>query len=286
MRSAHSFRRRLAAAILTGVGTLAAPEVASAAYVSSTIDLTTTGSTGSSQGALFYQADPHPTGTGYIDPFVRIQMRGFERGYNTDARPVEFETKDENQWTHSLLLANLDPVTIGSTQYYKFSLDINEQGNATGSKLSMNDFRVYLGDSPSLTGWNDGFGANSVKVYDIDAGKQGNKTIDVTVELNYRLGHGSGSGDMSVYVPVDLFQRYGSQFKYVYLYSSFGNPNQSDAGFEEWWAQTRTQVPPPPPPPPPPGAVPAPPALVLALIGFGGLFFGRNLRRRAAATTA
>jgi hypothetical protein len=42
---------------------------------------------------------------------------------------------------------------------------------------------------------------------------------------------------------------------------------------------------PPPPPPPPPGVVPAPPAVVLGLIGFGGLFLGRLRRKAAPATT-
>src|SRR5262245_40265485 len=69
---------------------------------SEVLDLTSPGAVVSSQGVLFYQANPQSTGTGVIDPFVRIQRTGTERGYNTDARPVEFDTKDANQWTHSL----------------------------------------------------------------------------------------------------------------------------------------------------------------------------------------
>ena len=118
-------------------------------------------------------------------------------------------------------------------------------------------------------------------MYDIDAGKQGNKTIDVTVEMNYRLGHGSGSGDLNVYIPVANFQGYGSQFQYVYLYSSFGNPNQSDAGFEEWWAQKGTAT-----PVVPQETVPAPPGVLLGLIGLGGCLLGRAFRRRVAAPAA
>jgi len=200
------------------------------------ISLQTAGSSGSSQGAYFYQVDPRPTGTGVFDPFVRIQQTGTERGYNTDARPVEFETKDQNHWTHSLQLANLTSVRISGIDYYKFTLDINEQGSTSGSQLTMNDFRVYLGNSPSLTGWNDGFGSNSVKVYDIDAGSGGNGRVD----MNYRLNSGSGSGDMSVYIPVAKFTGFANQYQYVYLYSAFGNPYSSDAGFEEWSAYTKT----------------------------------------------
>lgn len=270
-------RRLMTAAFLGGASFFASPDTAFGAYIPITMDLTTAGSSGTSQGALFYQADPHPTGTGYIDPFVRIQMTGTERGYNTDARPVEFDTKDQNQWTHSLNVSTLAQVNINGTNYYKFSLDINEQGSPSGSLLSMDDFRVYLGNSASLTGWNDGFGSNSVKVYDIDAGHQGNKTLDVTVEMDYRLGHGSGSGDLNVYIPVAKFQGYGSEFQWVYLYSSFGNPNNSDAGFEEWWAQKGTSSPPPPPNP-----VPAPAGALLGLIGLGSCLLGRAFRRRVS----
>lgn len=236
------------------------------------IDLTTAGSSGSAGGTLFYQADPQPTGTGVIQPFVRIQRTGTERGYNTDARPVEFDTKDQNQWTHSLPLNTLTPVEINGTQYYQFLLDINEQGNARGSLLSLNDVQIYLGNAPDLTGFTSGsgFGSNSVPVYNLDS------TEDNTVELNYKLNHGSGSGDMFMYVPVSYFQGFGGQYQYVYLYSAFGTPHASDAGFEEWAALTGGK-----------GStgggnpVPAPPGLVLAGVGFGCMFIGRlRLRRK------
>jgi hypothetical protein len=248
---------------------LVAALVAAAALPSSaradTIDLTTAGSFAYVGGVGFYTADPKPTGTGYIDPFVRIQGSPTERGYNTDARPVEFETKDQNQWTHSLPLNTLGSVEINGAMYYKFMLDINESKNGPNSLLSMNDFRLYLGNSPSLTGFNDGFGGNSVKVYDVDS------LSDNTFTLNYALDHGSGSGDLNVFVPVSAFQGHDG-FDFVYLYSSFGNPYSSNSGFEEWAAQTGQPV----------SSVPAPPALVLAGMGFGGLALGRlRLRRKA-----
>ena len=129
--------------------------------------------------------------------------------------------------------------------------------------------RLYLGDRPDLSGFNDGFGADSVKVYDLDAA--GNTTI----EMNYRLNSGSGSGDMFAFVPVSDFQGFGSQFQYVYLYSAFGDPNGSNAGFEEWAALKGPNS-------PPPKGVPAPPGLVLAGMGFGTLLLGRLRFRRGA----
>jgi len=240
------------------------------------INLTTTGSSGTANGGLDVQTSPQPTGTGYIGPFVRIQMTGTERGYNTDARPVEFDTKDQNQWTHSLNLSNLTPETINGTSYYKFLLDINEEGNPSGKLLSLNDVQVYLGNSPSLTGYNDGFGANSVGVYDLDAGK------DNTVELNYKLNHGSGSGDMFLYIPTSAFAGFDSQFQWVYLYSAFGNPHQSDAGFEEWAAYTQPSTTPPVTNNP----VPAPPSVLLGAIGLGCAAMGRTIRRRKGLVQA
>src|SRR3954453_4324920 len=99
MLGLRSTSRWWTAAALAAVGLVTSAGSARANFI---INLTTAGSSGSSQGAYFYQADPQPTGTGVFQPFVRIQQTGTERGYNTDARPVEFQTKDENQWTHSL----------------------------------------------------------------------------------------------------------------------------------------------------------------------------------------
>src|SRR5258708_4708187 len=76
-------------------------------------------------GALFYSSDIQPTGTGVIQPFVRIQGKPTESGYNTDG-PIEFDTKDHTgqNWTHSITLSQVPIVTIGGVQYREFLLDI------------------------------------------------------------------------------------------------------------------------------------------------------------------
>jgi hypothetical protein len=276
--------RQLYAAILTGFGIVVT--TATPARADFVIDLTKNNTKSGTDGTALYQrTDLQPTGTGVIDPFVRIQMTGTEKGYNTDG-PAQFNTKDAGgtNWDHSVLVSSLQAVTINGTQYYQFLLDVNEQGNPSGQLISMNSLQVVLGNSGSLTGWNTtsgGFGSNSVPIYSLDGGAGGNGTVN----LNYKFASGSGSGDLFVYIPKALFDPYaGSQFQYLYLYSAFGNPYASDAGFEEWATfQSLGGSPPPPPPPPPPGAVPAPPSVVLAGLALGGMAFRRVFRRKPTA---
>src|SRR5687768_6737164 len=65
-------------------------------------------------GATFSRDFTQPAGTGFIDPFVRIQKNGHERGYNTEGEE-EFETKDAggHNWDHGVQLANVGTTLIG-----------------------------------------------------------------------------------------------------------------------------------------------------------------------------
>src|SRR5207237_1193506 len=89
-----------------------------------TVDLTTVGAVGGVNGAIFRQFSPQPTGTGYIDSFVRLQAKGAgtqaQQGFNTDARPVQFDENTSPQFTRSLLLANVPVVDIGGVSYREF----------------------------------------------------------------------------------------------------------------------------------------------------------------------
>jgi len=241
------------------------------------IDLTKNNTpSGTDQGVVYQRTDTQPTGTGYIDPFVRVQQTGIESGYNTDGT-AQFNTKDAggSNWDHSVLVSDLQAVTLADgKQYYQFLLDVNEQGNAQqgtkkGSFLSMNDLQVWLGNSGSLDNWNTttgGFGSGvSVPVYQMDAGPNG----DGRVDLNYKLNPGSGGGDLLVYIPKALIDANAGRYPYLYLYSAFGDPYPSDAGFEEWATFTKTDKTTTNNP------VPAPPSAVLAGLALGGLAFRR-----------
>src|SRR5215208_2189090 len=100
---------------------------ASAANAEVTLDLATVSPQADGTAALFYRTDLQPTGTGVLQPFVRIQAKPTEEGYNTDGA-IEFDTKDHQgqNWTHSITLADVPIVTINNIQYREFVLDINE----------------------------------------------------------------------------------------------------------------------------------------------------------------
>ena len=203
-------------------------------------------------GASYVWVDSQSTGTGVIDPFVRIQANGAEQGLNTDAVPQSPENDAKSGiWTHSTLLSDFGGFDVGGVRYIRFLLDINETASGTPSEghLVLNDVEIFLiplAAGGSLNSHADLVGAaGSIKVFDQapDASGQGN-TNDNFVKLLYDLNSGSGAGDMFLYVPLANFQPYAndaSQY-YLYLWSRFGDyakaglgaEYDSNDGFEEW----------------------------------------------------
>jgi len=226
-----------------------------------TIELTSVGSSGTINGALFQQASPQPTGTGVIDSFVRIQNRGVEQGYNTSARPVQFDEKTDPNFTRPLLLSSVPVVNINGTNYRQFLLDINEKKTDPGKFLSLDQLQIFQANRGDL----NNFPNLGTKIYDLDAGG------DHSILLDYSLNHGSGSGDMFAYIPDSLFD---PSLSNVYLFSQFGSdPNaRADAGFEEWAVLEGGGG------TPPVNEVPAPATLVFAAVGCGLGLLGRAVR--------
>jgi len=228
------------------------------------LDLTTSGASQTLDGAIYNQGNAQPTGSGTIDSFERLQASGTEDGYNTGASGVLDNVP--GAFTEDSLLAGAGIVNIGGIDYLQFLLDINE-GGGPNSQISLNDVQIFQTSTPgqSVTTFTGGVLnlANSSLVYRLDA------TGDHTVELDGDLGHGSGSGDMNLFVPLSLFD-FNSLQNYLVLYSNFGTPNDSDAGFEEW-AVLRG----------PSRVVPEPTSIGLLGLGIAGMV-ARKMRERAA----
>lgn len=200
--------------------------------VPTVLNLTTVGASGGLSDGLFLQYDAQPTGTGQIDSFLRIQGKAAksatQMGFNTSARPLQFQENKSPQFTRDLHSSAVPAVTIDGVRYREFLLDINQK--ASQPLLSLDQLKVYVIDTPGLTGYDpvNGTLAGHLPVYDLD------ETGDNRVVLDYRLNHGSGSGDMLFYVPEAAFGAGG----YVYVYSMFGEQYASNAGFQEWATRT------------------------------------------------
>jgi hypothetical protein len=238
-----------------------------AAPASATIlNLTSLGSSGNIGAAFFQQVSNQSTGTGVIDPFVRLQHNGSEMGFNTDYRPLNGDLADVNnspQFTHSLKVGDFGVVNQGGVQKIRFLLDINQTSN--NPYLSLDRLKVYVADAPDLHTNASLF--SQTLIYDMDAGG------DSKVLMDYRLESGSGSGDMFAYLPYDLLSSYTN--KYLYLFSEFGASGDSLAtndGFEEW-ARVDGE--------PPASSVPEPTTLLLLGAGLAGSAFMRRRRRSA-----
>jgi hypothetical protein len=204
----------------------------------SVLDLRTIGSTATVNNAIFTQDTSQPTGTGYIDPFLRLQDSPIEEAFNTDYRSngqAPLDAKSDPNYTHSLQLSDLAAVNKGGVDYYCFSLDLDEPDSGPLRYLSLDELRLYVADSGNIASYAD-LTSQGILKWDLDQG--GNNTI----YLDGTLSPGNGADDMRFYVPTSAFAGVDPS-RYLYLYSKFGatagmqaDNFDANASFEEWSA--------------------------------------------------
>jgi hypothetical protein len=237
-----------------------------------TVNLTYPSSQGTLNNAIFANST-FKAGTGVVDSFLRVQAQGnntTEQGYNSDFRPKQFDEDTSGQRNKSLLTAAVPIAYIGATPYLEFRLDVNESQQEETTYLSLDALKIYVTGNPSITGFTPAnttgtippdttgtfptTGTNAATlVYDLDAGNLANW-------VGLKVTPGSGYGDVSVFVPANLFYNDAAltvpKAQYITLYSAFGyegtttgpvsstpspttypsSPQQWSAqgGFEEW----------------------------------------------------
>jgi hypothetical protein len=190
------------------------------------LDLTTPGAQGFVGGALFQQANRLPAHTGPVGSFVRLQVHHpatVEQGYNTDARPLQFDENADPLLTHALRLSDVPVVVIDGVTYRQFVLEVNQ--TRSSPLLSLDELRLYASDAANLTGYDGNQLAGLNPLYNLDAGG------DHWILLDNRLSR--GGIDMTANIPEILFTGVDPN-SYVYLYSKFGLNEKADGAFEEW----------------------------------------------------
>ncbi len=189
-------------------------------------------------GAIFTGATGQNTsGSGVIDSLVQVGTNApIVQGFNTDnGTPLDDQ---RGMLTHSLRLLDLPVVVQGTTTYYEFALDINQNDAIPDRFLSLDELRIYVTTpatpNPSLL---DTYNPSTLQlnglapVYDMDGGPDPND--ETYVKLNYDLNKGSGTLDLFVDVPTANFGG-ADPSQYVYLYSKFGVQNANNDGPEVW----------------------------------------------------
>ena len=164
--------------------------------------------------ALLQQIDPQSTGTGVIDPFLRVQntnggLPNVEDGFNTSCCNGGSIPDDDKAgtWTHDLSTLDVPVVNVGGTDYAQFLLDINQ--TASDPMLSLDEIRIYQSDTASIT--NDATLFAQTLIWDLNDADE--------IFLNYGLNPGSGAGDAFLYIPLAAFDL---DLDFVYLYNIFG----------------------------------------------------------------
>jgi hypothetical protein len=194
------------------------------------IDLRTDGASTTINSAVYQAFDSSGSvGTGTFPGFIKIGSNAsITQGYNTNGAAA---LDAGNSPLFTFLLSTMNKVTIGSTQYVQFVLDINEPGNRANQDISLDNVQIFASTNNALGGYSNCLLGATACIYNMDQGA--NNSVLLTAALN----SGSGNGfDMILNIPVATFAGLDAFTNYVYIYSKFGEQTGfgNDGGFEEW----------------------------------------------------
>ncbi|MFH1282033.1 MAG: PEP-CTERM sorting domain-containing protein [bacterium] len=248
------------------------------------LDLTTIDADGWIGDAYFLQINPQSTGTGVIDSFVEIgdarqstdefdvAYADVVEAYNTTVNGT-FDNGSSDNFNHELLFSLVPSVELDDGEFYRqFLLDVNQNSGLgdTARYISLDEIQVFLSSDPNQDVESfDGDGI--VELEDSELLYWMDEEEDSWVKLDYELNAGSGSGDMFLYLPEELFEEFygddpdNEEFQYVYIYSRFGENFTNNDGFEEWAVQK--------------DIVPEPTTISLLGLGLLGLVGSRKRKR-------
>jgi len=191
---------------------------------------------GTGGSAIFDKAFLQTSGTGAIDPFLRVHDNdNFEQGFNTSnpggGNPDGFNAIN-GVWTHDLLLSSLKIVTHNGGSYYQFLLDLGEPSGGSQVDILLNKFNLYTGNTaaPTFAGISGNPDNLGTKRFDM----AGNTILFVDESS------GNGQSDVLIFVPTAAFA--GVTDTYLYLYTELGyigdnnDPRNADGTFEEFAA--------------------------------------------------
>jgi len=264
--------------------------------VTPTADTTLSGTAAIGGNFIVQNTNIQPTGTGNIDPFLTIHQTGQESGYNTD-QGLPLDTQ-RPAWTNGVQLKNTTVVTVGGVQYLEFLVDVNQVANGP---ISLNQVQFFVsnaqlgastsdytltsasqGTGPTGVGGADpviSFGSAATEVFRMNFAENNGTSLASNYEVQIDSAHGSGSGDMFLYVQASLFGNNGNS--YITLFSQFGHPSgtyESTSGFEEWAFREGNG--------PTLQSVPEPSTIVAAFAGLVPFGVVGLLRRRRAKSTS
>ncbi len=272
-----------------------------------TIEILDIGDSGVTADGTVFEADPNPTspstGTGVFEPFVRIEGTGSRKdpiqngnlqlGFNSDAKSpdINFDTKNGSDWTRSIMLGEVGTVQRDGITFLEFSLDANEEGRADSKKnqIDIIDVQIYVSSNPSFadpessglgvygTGYTgtpfdstDNSLLGVAPVWTLDSAANGDVTVILQASICDSNGQcGSGKGDLSMLIPLDLVP--GDPGDFLVFYTEYARAADPSGGFEEW----RTQLTP---------VIPEPRSLLVFLTGLAVV--AHSLVRRARTRTA